>query len=323
MNQVNHLQRVVVRAPAKVNWFLELLRKRDDGFHQIETVMSTVSLFDTLVFCRRDDNKIRLRVENGGIAAADVRAIPTGESNLVCRAIEAVRQASENGPNRQPAPAGVDVTLCKRIPSAAGLGGASSDAAATLIAMNSLWQTGLSLEQLSGLAAELGSDVPFFLTGGTAICEGRGEIITPIPCPTNWWTLIAKPTTGLSTGEVFGKLTIAKNKKQSNAADLANDMQRGRVRGIGQRLHNRLQPVAAQMNEQISELENEFEGMRCRQQCLGHQMSGSGSSYFGLFGSQRMARQAAKRLRGRLPQLQLYCCRTIATQTTQRTMLVA
>ena len=311
MNLLPNSTYLTVHAPAKVNWFLELLRKRDDGFHQIETFMSTVSLYDTLMFAPRDDSELRLSVKHEH--QADAGSIPDGPDNLVLRAAEAVRARCTSTVAQR----GVDILLHKRIPSAAGLGGASSDAAATIRAMNFFWGSPLAQNQMHDIAADLGSDVPFFLSGGTALCEGRGELISSVDAPVGHWVVIGKPSKGLSTPEVFSKVKIPQSRiateSMHNAADFGDRLKAGRVSAIGRALFNRLQRFAMPLNEDIVKVQKEFQLLQDLGRCCGHQLSGSGSSYFGLFGSRRLATNTVVRLRGRMPGFRFYCCRTIGS----------
>jgi len=311
MNLLPNSTYLTVHAPAKVNWFLELLRKRDDGFHQIETFMSTVSLYDTLLFAPRDDSELRLSVKHDH--QSDAGSVPDGPDNLVLKAAEAVRSHCTSTVGQR----GVDILLHKRIPSAAGLGGASSDAAATIRALNFLWGSPLNKKQMHDIAADLGSDVPFFLSGGTALCEGRGELISSVDAPVGHWVVISKPSKGLSTPEVFSKVKIPQSRRPSeslrDAADFGDRLKSGRVSAIGQALCNRLQRFAVPLNEEIAEVQKEFQLLQDLGRCCGHQLSGSGSSYFGLFHSQRLATNTALRLRGRMPGFRFYCCRTIGS----------
>ena len=185
-----------VRAYAKINLTLDVLGRRSDGYHALATVMQTIDLYDTLCLTTTDDNRVQLicttlELSNNG--------------NLAARAAESVRQ--HLGLSQ-----GVKIELHKRIPMAAGLGGGSSDAAAVLLALQQWWQLPLSSSDLLTLAASLGSDVPFFLIGGLALCEGRGELITPLP--SRWpasmrWLLLLKPAISISTAAVFRNLPAA------------------------------------------------------------------------------------------------------------------
>ena len=305
MNLLHNSTCLTVVAPAKVNWYLELLRKRDDGFHQIETFMSTVSLSDTLSFEPRSDSTLALTVRKDCAAEAD--SIPSGPDNLVLRAADAIRVRCSNGVTSQ----GFNIQLRKRIPSAAGLGGASSDAAATIKALNCLWGCPLNADQLHEVSAELGSDVPFFLSGGTAFCEGRGEKISSVAAPAGQWIVIGKPSTGLSTPKVYAQVAISK--AQREAAEFGACLENGRASEIGSLMYNRLQQFALPLNEEIRAIQNEFQSLEDVGRCCGHQLSGSGSSYFGLFRSRKMAGSATLRLRGRLPGFKFVCCHTIGS----------
>lgn len=279
-----------VLAPAKVNLFLEVLAKRSDGFHEIETLMYPIGLYDTLVF--RDDasGQIALRCEEADLpplkreGASD--ALPAGADNLVIRAVELVRR-------RMGVTRGAQLTLIKRIPLAAGLAGGSSDAAAALFAANRVWQLGLSKDQLATLAGELGSDIPFFLYGGPAVCRGRGEIIEPVSGLGTLHFVVVRPPAGLSTAEVYRACRSSTEPRR--VAGLIATLQRGSLVGAAGCLHNALQAAAESLSPWIARLSREFSQL----DFLGHRMSGSGTSYFGLCRHARHARRLAAWLRAR------------------------
>ncbi len=182
-----------VRAYAKINLTLDVLGKRTDGYHDIATVMQTVDLNDTICLSAVEDNQVQI-----------VCSMPelSNDENLAIRAVHMVRQ-------RLAIKQGVLIELHKRIPMAAGLGGGSSDAAAVLLALQHWWQLQLSPTDLLNIASSLGSDVPFFLTGGLALCEGRGERVTALS--SHWprtmrWLLLLKPAISVSTAAVFHNL---------------------------------------------------------------------------------------------------------------------
>ncbi|NUQ36021.1 MAG: 4-(cytidine 5'-diphospho)-2-C-methyl-D-erythritol kinase, partial [Planctomycetaceae bacterium] len=154
---------MVVEAPAKINWFLEVLRKRDDGFHEILTVMQTIAWRDRLTFAPRNDGRIEF--------TTDAPGLPRDERNLVVKAALALQSASNKV-------FGATIHLEKCIPTGAGLGGGSSDAATTLMALNDLWNLDYDSNRLTQIASTLGSDIPFFLYGPLARCGGRGEIVS-------------------------------------------------------------------------------------------------------------------------------------------------
>ena len=182
-----------VRAYAKINLTLDVLGRRDDGYHELMTVMQTIDLYDTICLTATNDNRVHM-----------ISTIPalSNDDNLAARAAQLVRQ--QLGLRR-----GIVIELHKCIPMTAGLGGGSSDAAAVLLALQQWWQLPLSPSDLLNLAATLGSDVPFFLSGGLALCEGRGERVTPLA--PHWpssmrWLLLLKPAISVSTAAVFRNL---------------------------------------------------------------------------------------------------------------------
>ncbi len=185
--------RIKVVAPAKINLFLEVLGRREDGYHEVRTVLQTIDLLDRLEFSLEGGTR-------GFTMELDpaVPGIPVGGGNLCLRAFERYREAA----GRDLA-GGVHLRLSKRIPAAAGLGGGSSDAAATLMALNELNERGLGAEELADVAAGLGSDVPFFLSGGTSLAEGRGELVRALTPAAPLRVVLAKPAGGLSAREVY------------------------------------------------------------------------------------------------------------------------
>jgi 4-diphosphocytidyl-2-C-methyl-D-erythritol kinase len=278
---------LVIQAPAKLNLFFEVLAKRSDGFHEIETLMCPIGLFDTLHFQETPDGAVELRcrkVHASGSRGLD--DVPVGPENLVLRAVELVRRRA--GIRR-----GARLLLIKRIPSAAGLGGGSSDAAAALAAANEGWRLGLPRDELMRWAAELGSDVPFFLANSPAICRGRGEIVEPFTGLGGFCFVVVRPPEGLSTAEVYGRCRPADRPR--SVGPLLEALRRGDGGEAGRLLWNRLQPAAEELSPWIRRLRKEFAPLGC----LGHGMSGSGTSYFGLCRHARHARRSERRLRSR------------------------
>ena len=199
---------VRVEAPAKINLSLEVLGRRADGFHELETVLQAIDLVDEVTLELRsrraevpaDAADVRLTMD----AEAHTRDVPDDDSNLARRAavawLEAAGRAGE---------VGLDLALTKRIPAGAGLAGGSSDAGAVLRGLQELLAPGLAPDALAAVAAELGSDVTFFLHGGTALCTGRGERVAPLPSPAPFELQLLLPDFGLSTPEVYGALGAA------------------------------------------------------------------------------------------------------------------
>lgn len=270
---------LTVFAPAKLNLFLELLGKRDDGFHELETLMVSVDVYDTLIFSEDTADRITLQVESGG------SEVPQDGTNLVLQAAR-ILQAHASVDR------GVRIVLRKRIPVAAGLAGGSSDAAATLVGLNQFWKCGLKTPELCELAARLGSDIAYFVRQEPlAVCRGRGEIVQPVAAPLGWHFVIAKPDSGLSTADVY---------RHSHIPDAPRDVDR-LVESLSETdgrdavslMHNALQTPAEELNEDVDAMRKRFEHLSV----LGHMMSGSGTAYFGVCASHRHAVHNAGRLR--------------------------
>jgi 4-diphosphocytidyl-2-C-methyl-D-erythritol kinase len=286
---------VEVATPAKVNLFLEVLTRRKDGFHEIQTLMAPIRLFDTVLFATNPDGRIHLtcrwacgveaQLAGGRSASGDLwPTLPQGADNLVHVALERLRE-------RAGTDAGASVVLVKRIPAAAGLGGASSDAAAVLVAANAAWRLGWDRRQLSEVAAEVGSDVPFFLHGTPCLCHGRGEKVEPLGGTKPMSLVVVRPPQGLSTPEVYRQSRPAE--RPESVESLLAAWRQGHVAQVGRRLFNRLQEAAARLSPWIARLQAVFDPL----DCLGHQMSGSGTSYFGICRHARHARRVAGCLR--------------------------
>jgi len=208
------------------------------------------------------------------------------DDNLAVRAARKLREVSG-------VTAGATIRLVKRIPLEAGLAGGSSDAAAALVAANIAWGLDWPLERLTPIAAELGSDVPFFLQSRPAICRGRGERIEPQERLAPLAFVIAQPPAGLSTAAVYAQCRPAQSPRSTSA--LVDAWRYGRTAEVGRRLFNRLEEAAARISPWIDRVRNEFNKL----DFLGHQMTGSGSGYFGLCRHARHARRLAAALLNR------------------------
>lgn len=292
--------KVSVLAPAKINLFLELLEKRPDGFHELETVMVAVSLFDRLEVTATDQGDIVLDCawDTGQLAQATrlgdsgqlLGDLPPQESNLVYRAVKLL-QSEENVPH------GARIVLRKRIPSASGFGGASSDAAAALLAANEAWKLNLSIDRLSELAAQLGSDIPFFLYAGQlgsgqAIATGRGENIEPF-AGKHLDLVLIRPAGGVSTAEAYRRCRIPD--VPDSSSELLNSLKSHQHTSIPRQLTNRLIQPAREISTRIDQLATICEQL----DVVAHQMSGSGSGYFAICRSHMHARRVAARLQAR------------------------
>jgi 4-diphosphocytidyl-2-C-methyl-D-erythritol kinase len=278
-----------VFAPAKLNLYLEILGRRDDGFHELETLMTPIRLYDRLEWrptTGSQSSRFSLRLNQ--LSSQSVRSsVPTGARNLVWRAAELLAQTAGREPTGE-------ITLTKRIPAQAGLGGGSSDAAATLALLNAAWGIGYSTARLSELASQLGSDVPFFLAGRTAVCRGRGEILEPVSSP-RLSIVVVCPPSGVPTAAAYRELdaqpvnSAPQQESARRLEALLKNLQSGSLTAAGRWMSNRLQSAAARLCPWIERLGMSFASIGC----CAHLLTGSGSAYFGVKRSARQARRAA------------------------------
>lgn len=280
-------------APAKLNLFLEILGKRVDGFHELETLMVPVRTYDSLSWSapRRDNPKLRLHVQSSGmLSSPSPLALPSDRRNLVLQAVE--RLAEEAGISPQG-----EFHLVKRIPVEAGMGGGSSDAAAALMLANRCWGIRYSREKLAAIAAQLGSDIPFFLYSKPAICRGRGEQVEILENFPQLHFVIVKPVVGLSTSRVFGELK--KYGVGSEASDdtdclgrLVHALRAGHFAKAGQWMSNRLQSAATALEPQLVRIREVMEKFGF----LASLMTGSGTAFVGVTQTALVARRSARKL---------------------------
>ena len=270
-------QGLAVEAPAKVNLTLRVLGARSDGYHDLESVVAAVSLFDTLEFQPARD--VRLACEG--------TPVPNGADNLVLRA--ARRLAEECGCR-----AGAHIRLAKRIPPGRGFGGGSSDAAAALAGLNALWDCGLGRKELSCLAASIGSDVPLFLGPPVSVMRGRGEFVEPVAAPAPWRLVLAWPDFGLSTAEVYAAYDrLGPSRLASPAATEILGRLAGPVREAREFIVNDLEPAADVVRGGRTDVRAILEGAGAA--AVG--MTGSGSAYFALADTESEARRLAQATR--------------------------
>jgi 4-diphosphocytidyl-2-C-methyl-D-erythritol kinase len=264
------INRISLKAPAKINLFLEILGKRDDGYHEIETVMQEIDLVDNLQF---------EEIQEGVRLNCNDKNIPSDENNLVCKAANLI--LNECGIKK-----GVLISLEKNIPVGAGLGGGSSDAAATLKALNLLWKIGLNDAELMEFAAKLGSDIPFFIKGKTALCSGRGEKITPIEVKSEMNYLVIFPHINISTATIYRNLKIDLTKKIIDVSFFLNALKHPKVAGISKLLFNRLEEVIFTTYPDLLDVKKALDHF----DFCGLSVSGSGSAFFGLCRDRQQAK---------------------------------
>lgn len=284
-----------VESPGKINLFLEVLRRREDGYHELVTVMSRISLADHMNFTVLDN---RLELNQTSASANDANALPAAEQNLIYRTLDRLR-------DRTGCSLGMRVDLIKRIPIQAGLGGASSNAATALCVANELWELGLTPRELADIANSLGSDIAFFLSPGPSVCRGRGEIVEPISIATSMPLLLVMPPFGLSTAAMFAALRLPEEPR--SVEHLLAELQTVRAPFGNLSLFNRFEETARRQSPWFATIHRRLLDAGA----VAAQMTGSGSCYFGIFPSESDAHAAAARLATDFPDCRFMVCRTI------------
>ena len=250
---------------AKINWFLRVLGKREDGFHELCTIFQTVSLHDNLTFSESDEVKLK----------CSDKKMPVGEENSIIKAAKLLHEEFE-------IEKGAEIFLEKNIPSPGGLGGGSSNAAVALIGLSKLWNLQVDLKELIEIGAQIGSDVPFFLCGGTAIGKGRGEIIIPVTDESEASILIVTPDVDVSTADAFAQLNARHLTKESSKSILQICCDNALT------LDLRHSELVNDFEKTVFKIEPEIERVKNKLLFLGAEnalMSGSGASVFAVFDS--------------------------------------
>jgi 4-diphosphocytidyl-2-C-methyl-D-erythritol kinase len=269
---------VEVLAPAKLNLFLEVLARRPDGYHEIESLMVAVSLYDTLTFTNDPSGEISLR--------CDEPTIPAGKDNLVVQAAHRLKATAHTL-------CGARIVLTKAIPAQAGLAGGSSDAAATLVALDQLWRLQWPRERLEALAGEIGSDVAFFTHGPAALARGRGEKVQSVPLNQTYHFVLVCPPVGMSTADVYRH--VVPPERPRPVGPVLEALAHGAANELGQCLFNRLQPVAEGLRPELRRVGEALASLG--RYVVGSVMSGSGSAYYGLCCDSAAAGHAAEVLK--------------------------
>lgn len=257
-------------APAKINWFLAVVGKRDDGYHDIVSPMQCVSLFDDLFFEHAENIELVSQME---VPAKD---------NLVYRAACLLKEVS--GCRR-----GAKITLKKNIPLAAGLGGGSSDAASTLVGLNRLWGLGCGKDQLMKIAAKIGSDVPFFIEGGFSLVEGRGEKVRPLKSGSTVPLLLVKPELEISSAWAYGNYETELTKRSIDIKLFCQALDRKDFALLRDMVFNDLEKAVVRKYPVVSEIKEKLTDNGA----LVSSMSGSGPTVFGVFNSIEEAGRAS------------------------------
>ncbi|MDD4600073.1 4-diphosphocytidyl-2-C-methyl-D-erythritol kinase [bioreactor metagenome] len=266
---------LTVKAYAKINLALDILGKRQDGYHEVVMIMQTISLADTVV----------LREQDGGIAlSANISALACDDTNLAYRAAALIKQEFD-------IKTGVAIELTKKIPMAAGLAGGSADAAAVLAGLNALWKLNLTADSLKELGSRLGSDVPFCLQGGTALATGRGEVLKQLPALPECYIVLAKPAISVSTAWAYGHFRPEKINQRPDIKGMIGCLESGKLAGVNQRLCNVFENIVIAEHPIIGSLKQAL----CDSGCAAL-MSGSGPTVFGITENLEAAEAAAQRL---------------------------
>jgi len=282
---------IKVEAPAKLNLTLDVLGRREDGYHDLRMVMQSVKMCDTLTLEPGKGEGIRVKSNLG--------FLPTDGRNLAASAALAFWRAQ----GIEPYP--LDITLEKVTPVCAGLGGGSSDAAAVLRAMNEVHGTKLSLEELAVIGQKVGSDVPYCVLGCTALAEGKGEILTALPALPQCWVVICKPDFSVSTPALFAQIDSVRLRRRPDTDGVLKALEAGDLPGVARRLYNVFEDA---LPERCAGKVNQVKHVLIHHSALGAAMSGTGSAVFGLFEQQEEARAAFNELKALHPE-------TFLTQT--------
>lgn len=264
-----------IQAFAKLNLTLDILGKREDGYHDLRMVMQSITLADTLTLEENRGEGLRV--------SANLRFLPTGEKNLAAAAALRFWEALGREPED------LDIRIEKRIPVCAGMAGGSSDAAAVLRALNQRAGAPFSPKELARLGERVGSDVPYCVLGGTALAEGRGEVLTPLAPLPRCWVVACKPDFPISTPELFAQADRVKLRRRPDTAGLVAALEAGDLGGVARRMYNVFEDVLpARLYTRVAEIKNIL--IQCG--ALGANMSGSGPTAFGLFDRLEAAQEA-------------------------------
>jgi len=259
---MNNLNKLILPAPAKLNLCLKIIGRRKDGYHNLQSIMMPIKLFDKLTFIKRSDNKIKLHNQINNVTYFD---------NLIIKAAYLLQQQTNIN-------YGVDIYLNKKIPIGAGLGGGSSNAATTLLGLNYLWCANLSLSQLAELGLQLGADVPFFVHGVSALIEGIGEKISPLSNLAESWFLVVVPKTPVATSTIFNAKQLTRTSVACKLRDLLFDKQND---------------CAITVMQLYPEVQQAFNELNCFTKA---RITGTGSCIFGEFSSLLQAKKVANKL---------------------------
>lgn len=272
------MEKIVCKAMAKVNLGLDVLRRRQDGYHEVRMIMQSVDLYDVLTFEKTEAAGIVIRTNK--------KNIPTDQRNLIYKAVDLLMQ-------KYSITDGLCVTLEKRIPMAAGMAGGSTDAAAVFVAMNELFSLHMTQESMCELAVTIGADVPYCIVGGTVLAEGIGEKLTKLADAPACTLLIAKPSVGVSTKYVYENLHADKLRQHPDVDGMLTAIYEDDLDGVAKRLGNVLETVTVKAYPVIEKLKS----WMMEHGAVNALMSGSGPTVFGIYKEAQEAQRACEQLR--------------------------
>lgn len=287
MNQITR------KAYAKINLGLDVIRRRPDGYHEVKMIMQTVGIYDILTFAKRELSaggpqiSIMLEQKNTLKSEFSGEELPCDESNLIYKAAAMIMDTY--GVKES-----VDITLQKNIPIAAGMAGGSTDAAAVFHGLNELFGLSMSLEDMKRLGVKIGADVPYCIMGGTALSEGIGEILTPLPAPTKAYLLIAKPDIDVSTKFVYENLHADMLKYHPDIDGMVEALKAGNLTKVTERMGNVLETVTEKKYPIIRRIKDEM----IKGGAQNALMSGSGPTVFGIYTDKETVRKAYDVIKG-------------------------
>ena len=272
------MEKITIHAMAKINLGLDVLRRRENGYHDVKMIMQNVNIYDTLEFIKLQEPVIKVKT--------DSMDLPVDENNLIYKAAKLL---FEKGGVTE----GVEITLTKRIPIAAGMAGGSTDAAAALVGANRLFHLGLTVEELKNIGVKIGADVPYCIEGGTALSEGIGEILTKLPDAPGCFVVVAKPEISVSTKYVYENLHANELTYHPDIDGMVDAIKQGDLEGVCKRMENVLETVTEAKYPVISQIKSLLKEAGAENAL----MSGSGPTVFAIFKEEETANLALEKVK--------------------------
>lgn len=267
------MEEIILKTPAKINWTLDVVRKRSDGYHDISTIMQSIAIYDEIKIRSLSEKKIVVEVSDPNI--------PDGEDNIAYKAAKLMLDSFKID-------RGLDIYISKQIPSAAGLGGGSSDGAAVMFGIKYMYDIDVDLDTLISMGSVIGADIPFCILGGTALAEGIGEKLTPLPSIDKFWLIIVKPNINISTGEIYGRIQVDNIVNRPDNNRFIQALYSGDLEGMAKYGSNVLEEVSAGLYPIIYDIKSDIR----KAGAVYTLMSGSGPSVFGVFKTRDEAKKA-------------------------------